>query len=157
MKKYKVGIISDTHGVLRKEVIEQLKGCDYIVHGGDVTGLEIIEQLNEIAPVFVVRGNNDTDEWANELDEELYFEIGGLQFYMIHNIKCAPKNLTNVDVIIFGHSHKYYCHEKNGVMWLNPGSCGKKRFNLPLSMVIMMIEDGKYNARKVDILTRNNC
>lgn len=151
MKKYKVGIISDTHGILREEVIEQLISCDYIVHGGDITELDIIEKLKEIAPVFVVRGNNDNDEWAKDLEEELHFEIGSVNFYMIHNIKCAPKKLPNVDVIIFGHSHKYYCKEKDGVMWLNPGSCGKKRFNLPFTMVIMEIEDGKYKTKKVDI------
>lgn len=151
MTKYKIGIISDTHGLLREEVVEKLRNCDYIIHGGDITQQDLLEKLNKIAPVIVVRGNNDKDAWANDLKEEQYFEIGGVHFYMIHNIECAPKNPPKVDVIIFGHSHKYYCEEKAGVLWLNPGSCGKKRFLLSLSMVMMEIEDGKYKVEKIDI------
>lgn len=151
MEKYKVGIISDTHGLLREEVVENLQPCDYIIHGGDITQPDILEKLNKIAPVIVVRGNNDKDAWADALEEELYFEIGGIHFYMIHNIECAPKNPPSVDVIIFGHSHRYYCEEKSGVLWLNPGSCGKRNFGLPLSMAMMEIEDGKFGLKKIEI------
>jgi putative phosphoesterase len=152
MVKYRIGIISDTHGLLRQEVLERLQTCDYIIHGGDITGLDILERLKAIAPVFVVRGNNDMEEWTEILEEEIYFEIGGIHFYMIHNIKSAPKKPPSVDVIIYGHSHKYYCKEKSGVLWLNPGSCGRKRFNLPVSMVMMEIDDGKYKTWRIDIV-----
>ena len=105
---YRVGVISDTHGLLREEVINKLKTCDYIIHGGDIDKEEILDELKNIAPLFVVRGNNDKGEWANSLSRELYFNIGDIKFYMIHNIKDIPNNLKNVDVIVFGHSHKYF-------------------------------------------------
>ena len=99
-EKYRVGIISDTHGLLREEVINKLKTCDYIIHGGDINKKEIIDELKKIAPIFVVRGNNDKGEWAEDLPRELYFNIGEINFYMIHNIKEISNSLKNIDVIV---------------------------------------------------------
>ncbi len=149
-KKIKVGIISDTHGLLREEVKEILEGCDYILHGGDINRQEIIDQLEEIAPLYVVRGNNDK-EWAEHIPNELRFEIGTVGFYMIHDKKFIPKTLEDVDIIIFGHSHKYYEERKDGILWLNPGSCGKRRFDLPISMGVMTIEEGAWEIEKIEL------
>ena len=150
--KYKVGIISDTHGLLREEVINHLKDCDYIIHGGDINTEDILNKLEGIAPLYVVRGNNDKNEWAEKLPKQLYFTIGNLKFYMVHNKRDISLNLKNVDIIIFGHSHKYFCEMIEDILWLNPGSCGKRRFNLPINLAIMTIEDNDYNIEKIDIL-----
>ena len=102
--------------------------------------------------MFVVRGNNDKGEWANSLSRELYFNIGDIKFYMIHNIKDIPNNLKNVDVIVFGHSHKYFYEVIDNISYLNPGSCGKKRFNLPINFVIMTIKNEKYKIECINII-----
>lgn len=151
-EKYMVGIISDTHGLLRDEVIDYLKKCDYIVHGGDINSEDVLKELKNIAPVYMVRGNNDKGEWAEKLPKELYFNIGKIRFYMVHNKKDISYNLKPVDVIIFGHSHKYFCEKVEEILWLNPGSCGKRRFNLPIRFVIMTIEKNNYKIQKIDIL-----
>lgn len=151
MKKCRIGIISDTHGLLRQEVLEVLEMCDYIIHGGDINKAEVLEELKRIAPVYVVRGNNDKAQWAEELPEELYFEIADMKFYMVHNKKSIPQNLSQADVVIFGHSHKYFCEEKDGVLWLNPGSCGKRRFDQQITMAVMEIHDGRYMVEKIEL------
>lgn len=151
-EKYKVGIISDTHGLLREEVVNYLKNCDYIIHGGDIDTEDTLKKLEEIAPLYVVRGNNDIGKWAEKLPKELYFDIGNIKFYMVHNKKDISLNLKDVNVIVFGHSHKYFCEEIEDILWLNPGSCGKRRFNLPLNLVIMTIKDNIYNIEKIHIL-----
>lgn len=148
---YKLGIISDTHGLLRDEVLKILSTCDYIIHAGDISDEITLEKLRTLGPLFVVRGNNDKGIWADKLSKELYFTIGGINFYMVHNKKDVPKYLENIDIIIYGHSHKYSCDKTKEVLWLNPGSCGKRRFSLPINMVIITIEGGDYKIEKVDI------
>ena len=150
-EKYRVGIISDTHGLLREDVINYLKTCDYIVHGGDINTEDVLNKLKDIAPLYVVRGNNDKGEWAEKLPKELYIEIGNIRFYMVHNKKDISSKLKPIDIIIFGHSHKYFCENIEDILWLNPGSCGKRRFNLPINLAIMTIENNDYNIEKIDI------
>ena len=150
---YRVGIISDTHGLLRKEVLDILKTCDYIIHGGDINKETILKELKIIAPLFIVRGNNDKGEWAENLPKELYFTIGDINFYMIHDKKNINKNLKNIDVVVFGHSHKYFYENIDDKIWINPGSCGKRRFNLPINMAIMNIIDKSINIEKIDLFT----
>ena len=150
-EKYRVAIISDTHGLLREEVINYLKTCDYIVHGGDINTEDVLNKLKDIAPLYVVRGNNDKGEWAEKLPKELYIEIGNIRFYMVHNKKDISSKLKPIDVIIFGHSHKYFCENIEDILWLNPGSCGKRRFNSPINLAIMTIENNDYNIEKIDI------
>ena len=150
-EKYRVGIISDTHGLLREEVINYLKTCDYIVHGGDINTEDVLNKLKDIAPLYVVRGNNDKGEWAEKLPKELYIEIGNIRFYMVHNKKDISSKLKPIDIIIFGHSHKYFCENIEDILWLNPGSCGKRRFNSPINLAIMTIENNDYNIEKIDI------
>lgn len=149
-KNIKVGIISDTHGLLREEVKHILQECDYILHGGDINKQVIIAELEKMAPLYVVRGNNDK-EWAEHLPNDLRFEIENVRFFMVHDKKFIPKDLNDVDVIVFGHSHKYYEEEKDGVLWLNPGSCGKRRFDQSISMAIMTIKTGAWQIDRIEL------
>lgn len=121
----KIAVLSDTHGLLRPEVLDRIAGCDAIIHGGDINKPEIIDRLKEIAPVYVVRGNNDK-EWAENIPESLTFQIEKCRFFVVHNKKFVPKDLRDTDVVIYGHSHKYAEQMVNGVLWLNPGSCGSR-------------------------------
>ncbi|MDY5021081.1 MAG: metallophosphoesterase family protein [Blautia sp.] len=148
--KTKIGIISDTHGLLRPQVLEILKTCDCILHGGDVNKPEILDQLRWLGNLYVVRGNNDK-EWAEGLSENLRFTIGGVNFFMVHNKKNMARNLDGVDVVVFGHSHKYFEKEVDGRLWLNPGSCGRRRFDQEITMAVMTVEDGSFEVEKIVI------
>lgn len=146
----KIGIISDTHGLLRPEVMEILKTCDCIFHGGDINKPEILDQLRPLASIYAVRGNNDK-EWAEGLARTLRFSIEGVEFFMTHNKKDVAWNLENVQVVIFGHTHKYLEQNIDGRLWLNPGSCGRRRFDQEITMAVMTVEDGKYQIEKIVI------
>lgn len=146
----KIGIISDTHGLLRPEVMEILKTCDCIFHGGDINKPEILDQLRPLASIYAVRGNNDR-EWAEGLARTLRFSIEGVEFFMTHNKKDVVWNLENVQVVIFGHTHKYLEQKIDGRLWLNPGSCGRRRFDQEITMAVMTVEDGKYQIEKIVI------
>ena len=112
----KIGVISDTHGLLRPEVVEVLHGCDAILHAGDVNKPEILDALRAIAPLHVVRGNNDKD-WAEALPQTLTVELGGVRILMIHNKRELPKELGDAQLIVFGHSHKYFEQTIDGGAW----------------------------------------
>ena len=144
----KLAILSDTHNLLRPQVLEALRGVDAILHGGDISKQEILDRLEEFAPVYVVRGNNDK-EWAELLPHDLTLTLGGVTFYMVHKKAEIPKDLPGVDVILYGHSHKYAEEVKDGVLWLNPGSCGPRRFHQDITMAIMDISDGQYTVHKI--------
>ena len=121
----RIGIISDTHGLLRPEVISILKTCDCILHAGDVDRPEILDQLRYLGSLYVVRGNNDRD-WAEKLSVTLRFKIEGTEFFMTHNKKDVAWDLGTAQVVIFGHSHHYFEKMIDGRLWLNPGSCGRR-------------------------------
>ena len=123
-----IAILSDTHGLLRPEVVEYLKTSDAILHAGDINRPEIVDQLRQYAPLYIVRGNNDK-EWAEHIPHHLTVTLGGVSFYMVHNKKEVPADLPGIDAVVFGHSHKYFQDEQDGVLWLNPGSCGPRRFH----------------------------
>ena len=146
----KIAILSDTHGLLRPQVIEQLKTADAILHGGDINRQDIVDELRQYAPLYVVRGNNDKD-WAEGLLHHLTVTLGGVTFYMVHNKKELPPDLTGVDAVVFGHSHKYVQEEKGGVLWLNPGSCGPRRFHQEITMMMAEIADGHIQVTKITI------
>lgn len=151
----KISIISDTHDLLRPEVITQMQSCDHILHGGDISSQKILDQLEQIAPVKVVRGNNDKD-WAEHLPMFLDFELGGLRFYMTHKKKDLPKDLSAFDLVIVGHSHQYAETwlkpvGMNQTMLLNPGSCGPRRFHQPITMAILTISDDGWIVKRIDI------
>ena len=137
---YKIGILSDTHGLLRPEVLRVLQGCEVILHGGDINKQSILDQLGEIAPVKVVRGNNDKD-WAEYIPETLRENICGLNIFMVHNKKFIPKDLAGIDLVIYGHSHKYEDKVMDGVHYLNPGSCGPRRFHQEITLAVLYVEE----------------
>ena len=112
---HRIGIISDTHGLLRPEVVETLKDCEAILHGGDFGSARILDELSRIAPIYAVRGNNDK-EWAKDLQETLSIKLYGIRFFMVHNKKYILKNLADVDVVVYGHSHKYEEKNINGML-----------------------------------------
>lgn len=147
----RLGIISDTHGVLRDEVIKNLKGCDYIIHAGDVGGEEIIERLDKIAKTFVVRGNNDGDSWGIRLPYYKEIEMDQVLIYVVHQKEDIPSELREVDLVIYGHSHKYSEEKKGDIIYLNPGSCGRKRFSLPLTMAIVEVNLDRVDITKIDL------
>ena len=151
----KVLIISDTHGVLRPEVSEQIKNSDVVIHGGDIDTKAVLDEIKSLmnpgASLFVVRGNNDRT--LPELPDSLAFELCGTKIFLVHNKRDIPKNV-DAGIVIFGHSHKYYEETVNGHLWLNPGSCGKRRFNLPLTMAVLNIDESGYSVEKIEIKTR---
>ncbi len=148
---YRIGIISDTHGLLRPDVEKLLKGCDAILHGGDISQQEILDRLGQIAPVYAVRGNNDK-EWAQPLPETLTVTLGGLTFFMIHNRKMIPQDVDGADVVVYGHTHRYEEQCEGGRLYLNPGSCGPRRFVQPVTLAVMEIgADGSCRTERVDL------
>lgn len=146
----KIGIISDTHGLMRPQVLEILKTCDYILHGGDINKEEILDMIRPLASIYVVRGNNDK-EWAEGLSKSLRFRIEGVEFFMVHNKKDVDWELGNAQVVIFGHTHKYFEKIIDGRLWLNPGSCGRRRFDQEITMAVMTVENGSYQVEKIQI------
>lgn len=120
-----VAILSDTHGLLRPEVKAELAAADCRIHAGDINTPAIVETIRSYGETYIVRGNNDKD-WAEGLLQSLTITIDGVRFFIVHNKKDAPKDLTGVDVVVYGHSHKYSAEVIDGVLWLNPGSCGKR-------------------------------
>jgi len=146
----KLAILSDTHGLLRPEVVEYLKLADAILHGGDINRQAIVDELRRHAPLYIVRGNNDK-EWAEALPHDLTITLGGVTFCMVHNKKEVPADLSGVDVVVFGHSHKYTQEERDGVLWLNPGSCGPRRFHQEITMMMADLSDGNIQVEKIVI------
>ena len=135
----RVGIISDTHGLLRPEALLALQGVALILHAGDVGAQEILARLKEIAPVFAVRGNVDTQEWAKELPVTAAVEINGVSFYLLHNLQHLDlkPEAAGFRVVVSGHTHQAEQYEKDGVLYLNPGSAGPRRFSLPVTLAIL--------------------
>ena len=149
--EFRIGILSDTHGLLRPEVLQALQGCSAILHAGDVGGPEILKQLAAIAPVTAVRGNTD-GAWAEDLPASVQVTLGGVRFFMTHKPADVPEGLSDADVIVCGHTHRYEEKTRDGRLFLNPGSCGKRRFGLPVTMAVLTItEDGTPRVRRVDL------
>ena len=151
----KIGVISDTHGLLRREVAELLQDCDVILHAGDVHKPEVLEQLKMIAPVYVVRGNADK-EWAEQIPAFLDEEICGIRIFMVHNKKDIPADLGFRDLVVYGHSHKYEDKTEKQYHCLNPGSCGPRRFTHPVTMAIVEVEKNGFCIHKKDLINMNN-
>lgn len=146
---HKIGIISDTHGILRPEVAEGLKGCELILHGGDINRQAVLDELSQIAPVRAVRGNTDR-KWAGHLPESLTLDVFGVRVFMVHDKQFIPKDLDGVRLVICGHSHRYEERTFGGILFLNPGSCGPQRFRLEITFAILYIEDdGTLKTEKV--------
>ena len=144
----RAAVISDTHGLLRPEVEQIIQSCDVVIHAGDFDSQMLYHKLNIKQPLYGVRGNND-GYWAEHLPQIRRFSLEGVSFLVVHDQGDVPSQLQDVQVVIFGHSHMYYQQERDGRLWLNPGSCGHRRFHLPLSMAVLTIEDGQVFAEPV--------
>ena len=138
-----IGVISDTHGLLRPEAVEALRGSHAIIHAGDVGEPDILSELSKIAPVTAVRGNVDTESWARELHETNVLEVDGVSIYVLHNIDQLDlkPEAAGFSAVIYGHSHVPYQETKNGVLYFNPGSAGPKRFRLPACLGKLIVND----------------
>lgn len=136
-----VGVISDTHGLLRPQAVVALRGVDHIIHAGDIGAPEILDALRSIAPLTAVRGNNDRDAWAGSLQETAQIEIGGKRIYALHDLSGLDIEPVRrrIAVVISGHSHKPRIEDRDGVLFVNPGSAGPRRFNLPVSVAMLSI------------------
>ncbi len=148
--KLKAAVISDTHGLLRPQVIDIIMDCDYILHCGDFTNELVYTDLRSLGKLIAVRGNNDRP-WELDLPERLAVRLGGAEIFMVHDRADVPLSGLSADIILFGHSHRYYECVKDGVLWLNPGSCGRHRRGTDLSMAILYLEDGKYSVERIDL------
>jgi len=147
-----IGVISDTHGLVRPQAIEALAGVDMILHAGDVGNSAVLDQLRDIAPVVAVRGNNDRGEWAESLPQSEVVEIGAVSIYMLHDVKEIDISPAGAfQVVISGHSHKPAVEERRGVLYVNPGSAGPRRFNLPVSLAHLKIEGSAVNAKLIEL------
>ncbi len=148
----KVIVMSDTHGVVRPDVREQLKNCDCIIHAGDFDDERTLEDISEYAPLYSVRGNND---WSlTRLTRTNSFQIEGVRFFLVHDIASLPRGLSDIDVVVYGHSHRYYYCTRDGVTFLNPGSCGRRRFGGGLTLVVMKIDEQKFSVEKIELSVR---
>lgn len=149
----RVGVLSDTHGLLRPEVRTFLTGCDYIIHGGDIGASQILEELEAIAPLIAVRGNNDEGDWADRLRETELIRVGGVFIHVIHDLTQIDIDLqaSRVRVVVSGHSHKPLIDDRNGILYVNPGSCGPRRFKLPISVGEIFVEGATLRARTVEL------
>lgn len=150
-----IGVISDTHGLMRPEALNALAGSDLILHAGDVGSAAILEKLGEIAPVIAVRGNNDAGEWADKLGETEVIQAAGRRLYLLHNAKEMEVDAVSggFHVVISGHSHRPMRIERDGVLYLNPGSAGPRRFRLPIAVARLRLEGAAIHAEIVELLT----
>ena len=148
-----IGVISDTHGLLRPEAVEALRGSDRILHAGDVGTPEILQGLAKIAPLIAIRGNVDTAPWARALPATEVIEAGGISIYMLHDLAQLDlkPEAAGFRVVVYGHTHQPKIEEKNGVLYFNPGSAGPRRFHLPVSVGRLMVEGGKVRAELVEL------
>jgi putative phosphoesterase len=150
----RVALISDTHGLLRPEALAFVAGSDHIIHGGDIGNEAILAQLATLAPLTAVRGNNDTAPWARALPETALLRFGEVAVYVIHDLKelDIDPGAQGVKVVVSGHSHKPSSVERDGVLYVNPGSAGRRRFSLPIAAGELLVEGGQVTARIVTLV-----
>jgi len=148
-----IGIISDTHGLVRPEAVDALRGVNLILHAGDVGSSRVLEALKGLAPVVAVRGNNDKGEWAEELPQREVVEVGAVYIYVLHDVKeidLSPA-AAGFRVVVSGHSHKPSVEEREGVLYVNPGSAGPRRFTLPVSVARLRVNGETVIAELVEL------
>ena len=149
-----IGVISDTHGLLRPEALAALAGCEQIIHAGDVGREEILSELRRVAPLTAVRGNVDHGAWAEALPQEIRLEMHGTGILVLHDLHTLDVDpvAARLDVVISGHSHKPLIERRSGVLYLNPGSAGKRRFSLPVTLAILALGPAGAEAKLVRLL-----
>jgi putative phosphoesterase len=145
----RVGLISDTHGLLRPQVLEFLRGSDRILHAGDICDGAVLQQLAQFAPVTAVRGNNDWGPWADRIEEAELVSIEGVSIFVVHDLADLPRfaQARAARVVVSGHSHRPVVQEREGVLFVNPGSAGPRRFKLPIAAGELRIDGGRVTAR----------
>jgi putative phosphoesterase len=147
----RIGIISDTHGHLREEIIQAFKGCQLIFHAGDIGAKNILDTLNHMAPIIAVKGNNDKADWANHLPSEIWHQVNGKSIYMIHDLKACKEVFDGgkADIVISGHSHIYKEETRDNILYLNPGGAGPKRFGRQATAMVLELESQSIQVKKV--------
>jgi putative phosphoesterase len=153
MPEHLIGVISDTHGLLRPEAASALSGVELIIHAGDIGNPQILEALTRIAPIHAVRGNTDRGDWAADLPHTRVVEVGGVLIYVLHELFTLDLDpaAAGFAAVIFGHSHSPHMERKNGVLYLNPGSAGPRRFTLPVSLGLLRVQGASVNAQLVEL------
>ena len=148
-----VGLISDTHGLLRPEAVAALAGVDLILHAGDIGGLDVIAQLQSIAPVVAVRGNTDRHDWAHAIPEREIAQVGAVRIYLLHDVHALDVNpvTAGFQVVVSGHSHQPLIEQREGVLFVNPGSAGPRRFKLPVSVARLVVDGPAVRAALVQL------
>jgi putative phosphoesterase len=153
-RRIRVGLISDTHGLLRPEATAFLSGCKLILHGGDIGGGVILEELAKLAPLISVRGNNDRGAWAEHLKETERVSVGSAVVYLIHDVAHLDQPLAaDICVVVSGHSHQPMIERRGGILFVNPGSCGPRRFKLPIAAGELLVSVSSVAARIVDLVS----
>lgn len=150
----RIGLISDTHGLLRPEALDALAGVEEIIHAGDIGAPELLEALARVAPVRAVRGNNDLGAWARKLPLRLDLQIGGVRIHVLHDVKelALDQAADRIDVVVSGHSHKPGIVQRKGALFVNPGSAGPRRFKLPVTIGYLTIAEGGSRAQIRNLL-----
>ena len=153
-KTQSIGIISDTHGLLRPEALAALRGSDYIIHAGDVGDPSIFKELAKIAPVTAIRGNVDRETWARKVPATSVLEVRDVSIYILHNLAelDLEPEAAGFDVVVYGHSHVAKQETKSGVLYFNPGSAGPRRFRLPVTVGRLTVKDGRVSGEIVEIV-----
>ncbi|HWI41126.1 MAG TPA: metallophosphoesterase family protein [Verrucomicrobiae bacterium] len=146
-----VGIISDTHGLLRPEAVEALRRADLILHAGDIGSVAVIEGLQGLAPVVAVRGNCDVAPWADRYPLRRVVQVGQITILLVHDRKQVQEIPRGIRVVVAGHSHRPMVEEREGVLFLNPGSAGRRRFRLPVTVALLQVEAGDLSVEVVDL------
>jgi hypothetical protein len=152
----RVGLISDTHGLLRPEAVEFLRGSDFIVHAGDIGDAAVFDELRRLAPLTAVRGNNDKGPWAKAIAETEVLQVGEVFIYVLHNLSELDLDpvASRFRVVVSGHSHHPRIEERDGVLYVNPGSSGPRRFKLPIAVAELHVAGSSVKARIVELQTR---
>jgi uncharacterized protein len=154
---FRIGLLSDTHGLLRPEAIAFLRGSDYIIHGGDIGGPKILEELALLAPVTAVRGNNDKGIWAEQIPINNSLKVAEVSIYVLHDLAELGINPSaeEVQIVVTGHSHKPLVFERERVLYVNPGSAGPRRFKLPIAVAEIMVSGSSISARIIELSDTN--
>jgi putative phosphoesterase len=150
-KNHRIGIISDTHGLLRQEAVERLMGVDVIIHAGDIGNQEVLDELEQVAPVFAVRGNMDRGEWAETLPLTRLVDVGEIAIYVLHDLEKLDiiPEAAGVSLVVSGHTHQPRKERKGDVLFLNPGSAGPERFNKPVSLAMVEVIGQELRAEMI--------
>ncbi|HEU4345431.1 MAG TPA: metallophosphoesterase family protein [Candidatus Binatia bacterium] len=146
-----IGLISDTHGLIRPQALEALRGVDLVVHAGDIGKPQVIDSLKTIAPVVAIKGNNDTEPWATPFPDTKLVKAGVARLYIIHNVKELAVDARGFDAVISGHSHKPSVSSRDGILYVNPGSAGPRRFKLPIAVGKLVVDGTKIDAEIIEL------